>query len=441
MKQRIDHSNYEAWLLDRLEGSLSPEQERELSAFLLLHPELDPGPLELPTIGEQETQLGTLDKEALKRRLPPVAQVAPLNVEDHLIARLENDLSQEQLEALRSFLLHHPAYQRVERLYALTKLVPEAMTFAGKHELVRELPPTGLPTRFNLDDFLVAKLEGQLTAAQETALVAYLRQHPSADRAWELMRATKVEPIAITFPLKQELKKGGRVIAIGAAHWSVRLAAAASITLLLGIAWWLWLRPTVPGQQIAAGERSNAPVVEVAPYAESTEGIAKEPSSMQPEEAAQPNDSVNAAPQRVEGPKVPAQPIPLDNEEPLPLAQSPPTEPVTPQQVIASQQVLVPTVSPAPEQPFADANVALPQSEAGNSVGRLIAATLRERVLDAPAQDTRPLDGNDAIAAVDRGLKVIGGDHAGLVVSRDETGRGRGFNLRLGRNLAISASQ
>ena len=37
MNERIDHTNYEAWLLDRLEGNLSVDQERALDAFLFQH--------------------------------------------------------------------------------------------------------------------------------------------------------------------------------------------------------------------------------------------------------------------------------------------------------------------------------------------------------------------------------------------------------------------
>ena len=81
MKERIDHSNYEAWLLDRLEGRLSPEQDRALSTFLSLHPELDPGPTELPALERSEVRLDGAQREALKRTLPPVGMPgeAPLD--------------------------------------------------------------------------------------------------------------------------------------------------------------------------------------------------------------------------------------------------------------------------------------------------------------------------------------------------------------------------
>jgi hypothetical protein len=74
------------------------------------------------------------------------------------------------------------------------------------------------------------------------------------------------------------------------------------------------------------------------------------------------------------------------------------------------------------------------------TLGALLATTLRERVLDR-TDEAGPLNGDDAVAAVDRGLKAVGGDRAGLVVGRSEGGGVRSFNLRLGRNLGISASR
>ena len=36
----LDRITYEAWLLDRIEGNLTPEQERQLDAFLAANPDL-----------------------------------------------------------------------------------------------------------------------------------------------------------------------------------------------------------------------------------------------------------------------------------------------------------------------------------------------------------------------------------------------------------------
>lgn len=82
-----------------------------------------------------------------------------------------------------------------------------------------------------------------------------------------------------------------------------------------------------------------------------------------------------------------------------------------------------------------------PSSATPKTVGQLFAATVRERVLEQPKPGTSPLDGDDAVAMVDRGLKAVAGERTGLAVEREGDGGVRGFNLRLGRNLAISASR
>ncbi|MBK8500208.1 MAG: hypothetical protein IPL52_15645 [Flavobacteriales bacterium] len=441
MKQRIDHSNYEAWLLDRLEGNLSPAGEKELDAFLAMHPELDPGEGDLPAVNDLALRLNTLDKEALKRRLPPVAEVDARNVDDHLIARLENDLSKEQRDALQVFLTLNPEHQLAERTYALTKLVPEAMAYARKQELQRALPPTGMPTRHTLDDFLVARLEGELSAEQERALAAYIAGNTEAQRSWALMQVTQVRASEIVFADKDALRKGGRVIAI--TSWMVRLAAAASIALLIGMAWW-WARNDEQGAQVADGKNVIAPVNSderaVTPKDSSAPSVHQISVPVEDDRHPLVAEEERVSPNPVRrGQRVPEE-RPLPNETPLPITEE--------HRVVQQNEPKAPAPInvPPPNEPGAEAVAhatpapRIPAQPEANTIGQTLAATLRERVLDRPAE-TSPLDGDDAVAAVDRGLKAIGGDRAGLSVARDGTGRSKGFNLRLGRSLAISASR
>ena len=81
------------------------------------------------------------------------------------------------------------------------------------------------------------------------------------------------------------------------------------------------------------------------------------------------------------------------------------------------------------------------QGSSAMTVPELIAYTLRDQVLEAPSKEPRPLDVDDAVAAVDLGLKAVSRDRAGLDVVRKASGGVRSFNLRLGRNLAISAQR
>lgn len=441
MKQRIDHSNYEAWLLDRSEGNLSAVQEAELSAFLLLHPHLDPGHEELPTIKEAVAKLGALDKEALKRRLPPVAKVDAGNIDDHLVARLENDLTREQLDALSGFLVRHSEHQRAERMYAQTKLVPEAMAFAAKRDTHRAIPPQGLPTRFTLDDFLVARLEGDLTQEQEEALASYIVQDSTAQRAWLLMQATRVRASGIVFADRDALKKGGRVIAITRASWVAKLAAAASIALLIGVAWW-WMRGDEQAPQVAQEENSPSP------GAQQIAGSTLEEVTNPKEQPVDPGEGGIVAPENVpelvRGEQQQKQEESPQLVPPSQLPEAPIAEQVRPQQ----EETPNSPGTPIEHQPIAPdpGPLAMTTTMRANTpvevrtVGQALTGALRERMLEQEG-DPRPLDGADAVAAVDRGLKAVAGDRSGFNVPRDAAGRGRGFALRLGRNLAITASR
>ena len=82
--ERIDHSNYEAFLLDRLEGNLNSDQLRMLEVFLLKHPELDASDQEMPKVSmDIPSSLSSAIAE-LKRELPPLAAVSESTVEDFL---------------------------------------------------------------------------------------------------------------------------------------------------------------------------------------------------------------------------------------------------------------------------------------------------------------------------------------------------------------------
>lgn len=450
MNTRIDHSNYEAWLLDRLEGTLTPDQERELDAFLLLHPDLAVADDELPTVGSLTDALSQADKAALKRTIPPVGLVSEGSVEDHLIARLEGDLNAEQLEALRAYLAAHPEWQRAEKTYALTKLVPEAMAFAAKRELVRQLPPQGMPRPHTIPDFLIARAEGDLSPEQERALDQLVAGSAHYQREWAVVKAARIVAEPVVYADKAALKKKeGRVIALRY-H---RLAIAASLAALVAVAVW-FLRtpddqearfarvPTTKHDQDAASHKK----------AQGTDAASLQDSAISPK-------AVEVHDQRSAAPDVHAVPANESHDAPrhTPAVQHAPEMPGTPVEEpalahapeqehpveVESQRATAPDVNThdvllAQATPVA-ASTTTGRTAQERTVGVVLAGVLRERVLDAPAREVDPLDGDDAVAAVDRTLKVMAGHDAGLDLQRKASGGVKGFDLRLGRNLSISA--
>ncbi len=452
MSEQIDHTNYEAWLLDRLEGNLSPEQEAALDAFLAANPGIAPIGHDLPSIGA--TDLPAFNKDLLKRNLPPQGKVTEASIDDHLVARLEGDLSPEQLLALEKFLYEHPEYAKTDRLYALTKLVPQAMEFAAKKELERMLPPQGFVTKFTLQDHLIARLEGDLTREQAKALDTFLAQNASAPKEWALVSRTRIMADRITFPGRSELKKGGRILSIGAARPVMRYAAAASIALLLSFWIWLALRPTMENRlvnvdatgrieqkQVNTGtsphsdpigandrkeEKLPATIEEIAPEAADAAVKRTDPST---------DRAKGISPESAK--KKPA-PIgtPIDREKlqfaeqrkVVPAFERPEAGPIAVE--VAEVPVELDREPPAERQL---------QEERGNSIGTLVASAVREKVLNSPSEENRPLDRSDAVAAVDKGLKAISGEKAGLDVQRTKGGKIRNFNLRVGE-FALTAS-
>ncbi|MBK9176366.1 MAG: hypothetical protein IPM46_08500 [Flavobacteriales bacterium] len=440
MKQRIDHSNYEAWLLDRLEGNLTAEQERMLEAFLLAHPELRPDDEEMPAVHVSDVRLSMLDKEALKRALPPYGFVDERSVEDHLVARLEGDLDGAQLEALRRYLAEHPEHQRAEWIYAHARVSPGTGALEDKSELHRALPPDGLVTKRTLLDHLVAKLEGDLKEEQIVALDAFLAAHESAAREWKLMQRTRVASESIVFAEKQGLKRETRVIPLFPYRVAMRWAAAAAVVALLLTMWWM-VEPSAPEIANRTKDPINDQQTKVVQEKERDEPNAEDVlPSVQPED-----DNL--------------QPLAREKESPAPAR----VEPLPPQSPVEDRLVaedhgtgsgkedlpLIPVASddhePLAQTPSSAASnepqaIGAPAAET-RTLGEALTGVVREKVLERPSETDRPLDGDDAVAAVDRGLRALGGDKAGLAVQRDGQGRSQGFALRLGRNLAFTASR
>jgi hypothetical protein len=107
-------------------------------------------------------------------------------------------------------------------------------------------------------------------------------------------------------------------------------------------------------------------------------------------------------------------------------------EPGTPRAVTPVDGTWLPS-----DAPYADADDP-GATPVASTLGGVLASVLRERLLAQPGGNTDPLGRDDAVAAVDRGLKAVGGEEAGVTVKEQD--RRRFFNIRLGRNLSVSAS-
>ena len=135
----INRHNYEAYLLDLLEGSLSVDEQQLLRNFLLLNPdcggeltEIEPWILESEEISFQNSQL-------LKKELPtPATILTDHNFDLFSIARMEGDLSVEQNAAHQAMVEADDTNAQLWDEWQRTRMVPEVIQFQGKDKLLHK---------------------------------------------------------------------------------------------------------------------------------------------------------------------------------------------------------------------------------------------------------------------------------------------------------------
>lgn len=135
---KINRHNYEAYLLDQLEGRLSVEDQQKLHDFLLLNPdcsgelsEMDPWILEPEKVHFPNSKL-------LRKEIPSHSTILENhNFDLFSIARMEGDLNSDQIMAHQTLVEadDHIAQEWME--WQRTILVPEPLVFEGKDQLRR----------------------------------------------------------------------------------------------------------------------------------------------------------------------------------------------------------------------------------------------------------------------------------------------------------------
>ncbi len=133
----INRHNYEAYLLDLIEGSLSVEEQRELQNFLLLNPDCN------AELGEQEPwmleveQVSYSNSEHLKKEFPgPTSILRDHNFDLFSIARMEGDLTAEQSAAHQSMLIDDEQLSERWSEWQKTRLESAPLIYQGKDRLI-----------------------------------------------------------------------------------------------------------------------------------------------------------------------------------------------------------------------------------------------------------------------------------------------------------------
>jgi hypothetical protein len=193
----INRENYEAWLLDMIEGELSPEQEEEVRQFLADNPDLEAGTDLLDTT-LMPAEISFPLKEDIKKGAGSF-EINKGNYEQFCIARIEGDLSASAEKALDDFLSDNPGCARTARLYGMVILKPDrTVNFPDKHMLKK----CGTATRKLHGFFRRRVIYRSLSVAASVVLLLsasiYIRNYSRIDKTVTSHAERKVSPASET---------------------------------------------------------------------------------------------------------------------------------------------------------------------------------------------------------------------------------------------------
>lgn len=136
---KINRNNYEVFFLDYYENSLQPGQVAELMVFLEANPDLNSEFESFDAIKIlPEEVLFNRKKTLNKQDYKSSQKINAFNYEQWMVSRLENDLSEEDILELKTFLKLNPDARLEYDLFKKTRLKPEDFFYENKSSLKKK---------------------------------------------------------------------------------------------------------------------------------------------------------------------------------------------------------------------------------------------------------------------------------------------------------------
>jgi hypothetical protein len=231
----INLNNYEAYMIDFLDGKLDASLCEDLRHFLEIHPQLAEE-LEMvkamPVFCQGDESCPCKAELSLnKAGLPGLGE---RTADLWLAASLEGDLDADLEAELDYFLEANPAWKNARVSMSRTKLEAGHEEFEGKSALKR----TAIPIVVNQDNYLnwlVARMEGQTIDIENDAIDHFISLNSELQAEDRMLAMTRFQPdMAIRFEGKRALRRF--VIPLMSQHAALRVAGlAASLLLLIGL--------------------------------------------------------------------------------------------------------------------------------------------------------------------------------------------------------------
>jgi hypothetical protein len=219
--KKINLNNYEAFLLDYIEGNLSGADVAALKAFAVMHPELN--------IDLENTDLPYVDSEQVSVDFKKDLFKTEERISDQqLLEYLEGDLSGEEKSEFEKKLRSDKSLADDLEIYRKTILVADKEeTFPGKTSLIRS------GEELLLNNTALLYVEGLLSEQERLEFEKKAGSDETLLTELHLYRRSRlVADTSVLYPDKESLKRKTRVLAL----FTVRnVAAAAAVLLLAGL--------------------------------------------------------------------------------------------------------------------------------------------------------------------------------------------------------------
>lgn len=164
-------------------------------------------------------------------------QINRNNYEAFFLDYWEKNLSTEQVAELLVFLEENPDLKEAFEIFENIDLKPDkSIKFEQKNNLKKsEIIPTENITENNFDEYMVAKLEGDISEEDAVELTAFLELNPTLKLHYNLYRSTLLTvDTKIIFDNKKSLKKTAFFV-LYQTQIRFGISIAASIIILLGL--------------------------------------------------------------------------------------------------------------------------------------------------------------------------------------------------------------
>lgn len=245
MKDKISILNYEIYLMDYAEGTLSFDEMKEVEAFLSQNPaikdefesmltfKLSPDSIKSDHSFEFKEQIKKKEESILPKRF--------MNFNEFLTARIEEELNDEELRIFNLTIENNPDKKKDFRIMQLSFLEANtSVRFNEKSTLHAEIIHA-MPEKFrNFQEFAIAAIEGGLTKNEQESLQRIIAHDKTKAQEYARLNACKLIPdINVSYPNKSSLKKKAPVVVfrrkILLPLTSVAAAAAILIFMLINI--------------------------------------------------------------------------------------------------------------------------------------------------------------------------------------------------------------